>query len=311
MKDLFNIIMWIEILRNPITWTILGVLIVIYYFIEYPILWLVLVICLAGAIHSGIKEEKLKEEKQKKYKNKAKKQQNTYIRKVKNPFTEAITIDEEIDVAPFIKVRDAISKVNIKTITPANLYLKLTEIEDIAEMRIFRTDNTALKDLKDLYEKLIEADLDNKKSITLRKLFDVDDNDAREYEEEYMPYTKSHSSTKDLEEDVDIDENDLSVKDSLALGAVGYMVGKELDKNDKLNELRKEVKELEKEYEFERRYDPSWDTDECLSSKYKDEEQYLRARKEELQRKNLAYNNYLDPREREYLNDESEGFYYE
>ena len=65
--------MWIEILRSPITWTILGVLIVIYYFIEYPILWLVLVICMAGAIHSGIKEEKLKEEKQKKYKNKAKK----------------------------------------------------------------------------------------------------------------------------------------------------------------------------------------------------------------------------------------------
>ena len=306
MKDLFNIIMWIEILRNPITWTILGVLIVIYYFIEYPILWFVLVICLAGAIHSGIKEEK-----QKKYKNKVKKQQNTYIRKVKNPFTEAVTIDEEIDVAPFIKVRDAISKVNIKTITPANLYLKLTEIEDVAEMRIFRTDNTALKDLKDLYEKLMEADLDNKKSITLRKLFDVDDSDAREYEEEYMPHTKSHSSTKDLEEDVDIDENDLSIKDSLALGTVGYMVGKELDKNDKLNKLRKEVKELEKEYEFERKYDQSWDTDECLSSKYKDEEQYLKARKEELQRKNLAYNNYLDPREREYLSDESEGFYYE
>ena len=145
----------------------------------------------------------------------------------------------------------------------------------------------------------------------MRKLFDVDDNDAREYEEEYMPHAKSHSSTKDLEEDVDIDENDLSVKDSLALGAVGYIVGKELDKNDKLDKLRKEVKELEKEYEFERRYDPSWDTDECLYSKYKDEEQYLKARKEELQRKNLAYNNYIDLREREYLSDESEGFYYE
>ena len=199
MKDLFNIIMWIEILRSPITWTILGVLIVIYYFIEYPILWLVLVICLAGAIHSGIKEEKLKQEKQEKYENKAKKRQNTYIKKVKNPFTEAVIIDEEIDVAPFIKVRDAISKVNIKTVTPANLYLKLTEIEDIAEMRIFRTDNTALKDLKDLYEKLMEADLDNKKSITLRKLFDVDDNDAREYEKEYMPHTKAHSSITDSE----------------------------------------------------------------------------------------------------------------
>lgn len=307
MKDLFNIIMWIEILRSPITWTILGVLIVIYYFIEYPILWLVLVICLAGAIHSGIKEEKLKQEK---YKNKAKKQQNTYIRKVKKPFTETVTIDEEIDVAPFIKVRDAISKVNIKTVTPANLYFKLTEIEDIAEMRIFRTDNTALKDLKDLYEKLMEADLDNKKSITLRELFDVDDNDAREYEEEYMTHTKSHSSIKISDSEIN-DEEELSVKDSLALGAVGYMIGKELDKNDKLNKLRKEVEELEKEYEFERRYDPSWDTDECLASKYKDEEQYLKARKEELQRKNLAYNNYLDPREREYLSDEAEGFYYE
>ena len=41
------------------------------------------------------------------------------------------------------------------------------------------------------------------------------------------------------------------------------------------------------------------------------EEQYLNARKEELLRKNLAYNNYLVPREREYLSDEAEGFYYE
>lgn len=156
----------------------------------------------------------------------------------------------------------------------------------------------------------MEADLDNKKSITLRKLFDVNDNDAIEYEEEYMAHTKSHSSTKISDTEIN-DEEELSVKDSLALGAVGYMIGKELDKNDKLNKLRKEVKELEKEYKFERRYDPSWDTDECLSSKYKDEEQYLKARKEELQRKNIAYNNYLDPREREYLSDEAEGFYYE
>ena len=48
-----------------------------------------------------------------------------------------------------------------------------------------------------------------------------------------------------------------------------------------------------------------------LRKQSEDEEQYLRAIKEELQRKNLAYNNYLDPREREYLSDESEGFYYE
>ena len=139
--------------------------------------------------------------------------------------------------------------------------------------------------------------------MLLRELFNVDEDDAKDYEEKYMPsYTQAHFSENNLDEEMDDNEN---------IDIVGAILSETSLKNDRLEKLRKEVKELEKEYEFERRYDPSWDTDECLSSKYKDEEQYLKARKEELQRKNLAYNNYLDPREREYLSDESEGFYYE
>ena len=223
--------------------------------------------------------------------------------KVKNPFTEATSIDELIDVKPFIKVRDAINKIGLEDLTHSTLNITLHQIEAEAEMQIFRKEETTIKSLKELATALNSADLENRSNITLRELFNVDEDNAKDYEEKYMPsYTQAHFSENNLDEEIDDNEN---------IGIVGAILSETSIKNDRLEKLRKEVKELEKEYEFERRYDPSWDTDECLSSKYKDEEQYLKARKEELQRKNLAYNNYLDPREREYLSDESEGFYYE
>lgn len=95
-------------------------------------------------------------------------------------------------------------------------------------MKIFRVDSTSLKDLKDLYEKLIWADLDNKKSITLQILFDVNDNDTKEYEEEYMTHSKPNSLTKTSNDK--IKKGDLSPKNSLTIGAIGYIAGEELNK---------------------------------------------------------------------------------
>ena len=276
----------------------IALIVIMALFLEFPILWLIPIIFIISliCIPNNSKENKV-------YKKNVPQSQISSRLKVKNPFTEATSIDELIDVKPFIKVRDAINKIGFEDLTHSTLNITLLQIEAEAEMQIFRKEETTIKSLKELAKALNAADLENRSSITLRELFDVDDKDAKDYEEKYMPsYTQAHFSENNLDEEMDDDEN---------IGIVGAILSETSLKNDRLEKLRKEVKELEKEYEFERRYDPSWDTDECLSSKYKDEEQYLKARKEELQRKNLAYNNYLDPREREYLSDESEGFYYE
>ena len=276
----------------------IALIVIIALFLEFPILWsipIILVISLF-CISNNSKENKV-------YKKSVHQSQISSRLKVKNPFTEATSIDELIDVKPFIKVRDAINKIGLEDLTHSTLNITLHQIEAEAEMQIFRKEETTIKSLKELATALNSADLENRSSITLRELFNVDEDDAKDYEEKYMSsYTQAHFSENNLDEEMDDSEN---------IGIIGAIFSETSIKNDRLEKLRKEVKELEKEYEFERRYDPSWDTDECLSSKYKDEEQYLKARKEELQRKNLAYNNYLDPREREYLSDESEGFYYE
>lgn len=276
----------------------IALIVIIALFLEFPILWsipIILVISLF-CISNNSKENKV-------YKRSVHQSQISSRLKVKNPFTEATSIDELIDVKPFIKVRDAINKIGLEDLTYSTLNITLHHIEAEAEMQIFRKEETTIKSLKELATALNSADLENRSSITLRELFNVDEDEAKDYEEKYMPsYTQAHFSENNLDEEMDDNEN---------IDIVGAILSETSLKNDRLEKLRKEVKELEKEYEFERKYDPSWDTDECLSSKYKDEEQYLKARKEELQRKNLAYNNYLDPREREYLSDESEGFYYE
>lgn len=273
-------------------------IVIVALFLEFPILWLIPIILIISlfCISNNSKENKV-------YKKSAPQRQISSRSKVKNPFTEATSIDELIDVKPFIKVRDAINKIGFEDLTHSTLNITLHQIEAEAEMQIFRKEGTTIKSLKELATALNSADLENRSNITLRELFNVDEDDAKDYEEKYMPsYTQAHFSENNLDKEMDDNEN---------IDIVGAILSETSLKNDRLEKLRKEVKELEKEYEFERRYDPSWDTDECLSSKYKDEEQYLKARKEELQRKNLAYNNYLDPREREYLSDESEGFYYE
>ena len=273
-------------------------IVIVALFLEFPILWLIPIILIISlfCISNNSKENKV-------YKKSVHQSQISSRLKVKNPFTEATSIDELIDVKPFIKVRDAINKIGLEDLTHSTLNITLHQIEAEAEMQIFRKEETTIKSLKELATALNSAELENRSNITLRELFNVDEDDAKDYEEKYMPsYTQAHFSENDLDEEMDDNEN---------IDIVGAILSETSLKNDRLEKLRKEVKELEKEYEFERRYDPSWDTDECLSSKYKDEEQYLKARKEELQRKNLAYNNYLDPREREYLSDESEGFYYE
>ena len=202
----------------------------------------------------------------------------------KNAFFDQVTIDEEIDTAQFIKIRDAINSMKMEYITEGNLHLKLCEIEDKADMRIFREPDTTLDSLKELKRLLNSKDLDNRKTITLRELFEITDKDAEEYEQTYM------SDNEDIT---------LSKTDELAIGYAGYKIASELDKRNRVDKLRKEVQELDKEYRFERGFDPDWDEEEHLSSRYNNEEDYLNARKEELKQKNISYDSYLSPEERE------------
>ncbi len=78
-------------------------------------------------------------------------------------------------------------------------------------------------------------------------------------------------------------------------------------KQKRINNLRKDVNRLNREYRFESGFDPDWDEDDRLSEKYRhDEEKYLRARKLELEERNRSYDNYLAPDERDRFKDETD-----
>ncbi len=103
----------------------------------------VLALCLGGIIQYYSDPKNYNSKSRKKYKSEPK--------KVKNPFTDNVNIDEPVTIGPFIKVRDAINAVDINTVTPENLYKKLEEIEEIAGMKIFIKENTSVQNLKDLH----------------------------------------------------------------------------------------------------------------------------------------------------------------
>lgn len=119
------------------------------------------------------------------------------------------------------------------------------------------------------------------------------DND-NEYEYTENNYYEADSYNNEVEDD-DEDEIDDMI-DELAGLATGAMVfGHKSNKKRK-----KEISELEREYEFERGYDPDWDEDDRLSDRYRNnEEEYYEARKYELEERNRSYDTYLSPEERE------------
>ena len=224
-----------------------------------------------------------------------KKEGKTKPKKVKNPFTDNVNIDEPVTVEPFIKVRDAITAVGINTITPANLYAKLNEIENIAGMKIFRKETTSVQSLKELHTALTHIDLNSRETVTLQELFDVDEDDAYEYEKKYNPipgkdYSKKTKKAK---------KEDLTTAESIGIVAGTNAALNYIDKKNRINKKKKEVEDLENEYRFEKGFDPDFDEDEGLSSNIKDEEKYLDARKQELREKNMSYDQYLTPEERD------------
>lgn len=219
------------------------------------------------------------------------------VRKV-NPFVENVNIDEPVSPEPFIKIRDAIDKIGIENIKPENLFEKLNEIESLAGMKIFRKETTSLTTLKELHMALHHIDLDARESVTLQELFDVDENDALEYEKKYNPQPGRDYSDEQQEE--------LGTVESAGIVAGTVAALNYLDKKNRINKKRAEVEKLNNEYKFERGFDPDFDEDEFLSSGIKDEEEYLDARKQELQQKNIVYDQYLSPDERNlYESDEN------
>jgi len=219
------------------------------------------------------------------------------FRKV-NPFVENVNIDEPVSPEPFIKIRDAIDKIGIENITPENLFEKLNEIESLAGMKIFRKETTSLTTLKELHMALHHIDLDARESVTIQELFDVDENDALEYEKKYNPQPGRDYS--------DSQQDELGTVESAGIVAGTVAASNYLDKKNRINKKRAEVEKLNNEYKFERGFDPDFDEDEFLSSGIKDEEKYLEACKQELQQKNIAYDQYLSPDERNlYESDEN------
>ncbi len=223
------------------------------------------------------------------------KEDKTKPKKVKNPFTDNnVNIDEPVTVEPFIKVRDAINTIDINTVTPKNLYKKLEEIEEIAGIKIFRKETTSVQSLKELHTALTHIDLDSMETVTLQELFDIDEDDAYEYEKKY-----NRQPGRDYSKKIKHKKEDLTTAESIGLVAGTDAALNYMDKKKRIKQKREEVENLENEYRFERGYDPDFDEDEGLSSGIKDEEKYLDARKQELQQKNIAYDQYLSPEERE------------
>ena len=222
---------------------------------------------------------------------------NKPVRKV-NPFVENVNIDEPVSPEPFIKIRDTIDKIGIENINPENLFEKLNEIESLAGMKIFRKESTSLESLKKMHIALHHIDLDTREFVTVQELFDVDENDALEYEKKYNPQPGRDYSETQPEE--------LGTVESAGIVAGTVAALNYLDKKNRINKKRAEVEKLNNEYKFERGFDPDFDEDEFLSSGIKDEEKYLDARKQELQQKNIAYDQYLSPDERKlYESDEN------
>ena len=155
-----------------------------------------------------------------------------------------------------------------------NIEMKFSDIEileDLNNQLIQMSRDEMLSAIKSLRNLLNNTDLINQKKISAMDLI-------------YKRYPNKQVKVKSK----DISTKDLYLNDT----AEDFKY-----KNDRLIKKRKLAEQLENEYKFERNFNPDIDESEFLYSQYTDEEEYLDAKIEELQKKNLAYDCYLTPEE--------------
>lgn len=221
-------------------------------------------------------------------------------------------LDEKIPVQELIKLRDILNLIDLSgeftedtrdEIIEKLLEVKSSEFDNENAMRLEGVDlNTARNFFISYRDMLNSKDLESFEFVSARELMsgfatEEEMQDAVERENSRNQTNQVYNDYDDYDEYDDDDDYEQP----------NWNENRNSAKQKRINNLRKDVNRLNREYRFESGFDPDWDEDDRLSEKYRhDEEKYLRARKLELEERNRSYDNYLAPDERDRFKDETD-----
>ena len=225
-------------------------------------------------------------------------------------------LDEKIPVQELIKLRDILNLIDLSgeftedtrdEIIEKLLAVKSSEFDNENAMRLEGVDlNTARNFFISYRDMLNSKDLESFEFVSARELMsgfatEEEMQDAVERENSRNQTNQVYNDYDDYDEYDDDDDYEQP----------NWNENRNSAKQKRINNLRKDVNRLNREYRFESGFDPDWDEDDRLSEKYRhDEEKYLRARKLELEERNRSYDNYLAPDERDRFKDWAVEYYY-
>lgn len=221
-------------------------------------------------------------------------------------------LDEKIPVQELIKLRDILNLIDLSgeftedtrdEIIEKLLAVKSSEFDNENAMRLEGVDlNTARNFFISYRDMLNSKDLESFEFVSARELMsgfatEEEMQDAVERENSRNQTNQVYNDYDDYDEYDDDDDYEQP----------NWNENRNSAKQKRINNVRKDVNRLNREYRFESGFDPDWDEDDRLSEKYRhDEEKYLRARKLELEERNRSYDNYLAPDERDRFKDETD-----
>lgn len=204
--------------------------------------------------------------------------------------TKKINIDEKISVENYKKTKAILNSINFNTITRAELNKIIDKLAQIDNSEFYEevknTDFTILKSsLIEMRDSINAIDLDSKTAISTRELYkDVLTDEQMEQAEDKINHVEQQE-----------DEN---LIDDIVIGTLASMHIN--NKDNRIENKRKLLQDLEREHKFQRGYMPYWDTEERLYDKYKnDKEKYLDAKIRELKGKNLSQDMYITEDEKD------------
>ena len=220
-------------------------------------------------------------------------------------------LDEKIPVQELIKLRDILNLIDLSgeftedtrdEIIEKLLAVKSSEFDNENAMRLEGVDlNTARNFFISYRDMLNSKDLESFEFVSPRALM------SGFATEEEMQDAVERENSRNQTNQVYNDYDDYDEYDDDDYEQPNWNENRNSAKQKRINNVRKDVNRLNREYRFESGFDPDWDEDDRLSEKYRhDEEKYLRARKLELEERNRSYDNYLAPDERDRFKDETD-----
>lgn len=224
-------------------------------------------------------------------------------------------LDEKIPTQELIKLRNILNLIDLSgeftkdtrdEIIGKLLPVKSSQFDNETATRLKNIDlNTARNFFISYRDMLNSKDLESFEFVTARELMsgfatEEEMQDAVESENSRNQTNQEYDDYDDYDEYDEYDDDDDYEQPN-------WNENRNSAKQKRINNLRKDVNRLNREYRFESGFDPDWDEDDRLSEKYRhDEEKYLRARKLELEERNRSYDNYLAPDERDRFKDETD-----